>query len=137
MYATQLAYDFPVLGAFWTVMWVFLWVLWVVLLFRVITDIFRDRQLGGWGKAGWLLTVLVLPFLGVFLYVIARGRHMGEREARHTQEKQEELDAYLRQTLAGGRNATEAEQLARLSDLKAHGDLTEGEFQQMKEKILH
>jgi uncharacterized membrane protein len=135
--ATQLAYDYPVLGAFWTVMWIFLWVLWVVLLFRVVTDLFRDRTLSGWGKAGWLLTVLVLPYLGVFLYVIARGRRMGEREARHAEERQQEFDAHLRQVLSGGESADDAERLAKLSDLKARGDLTENEFQHMKEKILH
>ncbi|WP_055589904.1 SHOCT domain-containing protein [Peterkaempfera griseoplana] len=128
-----LAYDYPVLGAFWTVMWVFLWVLWLVVLFRVVGDIFRDRELGGWGKAGWLLFVLVLPFLGIFVYLIARGRSMGERELRQAQERQESMDSYIRRT-AGG--STGVDQLSRLSDLKAKGELTEAEFQRAKEELL-
>jgi hypothetical protein len=79
----NLAYDYPVLGAFWTVMWIFLWVLWIILLFRIIGDIFRDDALGAAAKTGWLIFVVVLPFLGVFIYVLARGKGMGDREVRH------------------------------------------------------
>ena len=68
----------PLLDVFFTMMWFFLWVLWLFLLFRVITDIFRSRDLGGWGKAGWLVFVIVLPFLGVLVYLIARGHKMAE-----------------------------------------------------------
>ncbi|MGP3949429.1 SHOCT domain-containing protein [Streptomyces sp. 7N604] len=131
----QLAYDYPVLGAFWTVMWIFLWILWLVVLFRVITDIFRDREMGGWGKAGWLLFVLFLPFLGVLVYVIARGRRMGERERQEVQERQQALDAYIRQTVSSG--GTGADELAKLSALKDKGELSEDEFQRAKEKVLH
>jgi uncharacterized membrane protein len=130
----QLAYDYPVLGAFWTVMWIFLWILWLVVLFRVITDIFRDREMGGWGKAGWLLFVLVLPFLGVLVYVIARGRGMGERELHGAQDRQQAFDSYIRQTAGAGASADE---LTKLSALKAKGELSEEEFQRAKEKVLH
>lgn len=129
-----LAYDYPVLGAFWTVMWVFLWVMWLVLLFRIVTDVFRDRSLSGWAKAGWLLFLILIPFLGALVYVIARGREMGRREIRHAQEQQEAVNDYIRQAAAG---SGEVEQLARLSDLKARGDISEAEFARAKEKILH
>lgn len=129
-----LAYDYPVLGAFWTVMWVFLWVMWLVLLFRIVTDVFRDRSLSGWAKAGWLLFLILIPFLGALVYVIARGREMGRREIRHAQEQQEAVNDYIRQAAAG---PGEVEQLARLSDLKARGDISEAEFARAKEKILH
>lgn len=66
----MLAYSYPLLGAFWTLLWLFLWVIWIFLLFKVIIDIFRSHDLGGWGKAGWLIFVIVLPFLGVFVYLI-------------------------------------------------------------------
>ena len=76
--------DYPLLNLFWTMLELFLWVLWFFLLFRVIIDIFRSHDLGGWGKALWLIFVIVLPYLGVFVYLIARGASMGERrEARH------------------------------------------------------
>jgi uncharacterized membrane protein len=133
----NLAYDYPVLGAFWTAMWVFLWVVWIVLLFRVIADIFRDDTLSGWAKAAWLVCVIVLPFLGVFVYVIARGKSMGSRETQHARAKQNEVDSYIRETAAGARAPSEAEQLAQLSEVRAKGDITDEEFRRAKEKILH
>ena len=78
----MLAYDYPLLGLFWTMLWVFLWVAWLFILFRVIVDIFRSHDMGGWGKALWVLFVVVVPFLGVFVYLIARGRQMTERDSR-------------------------------------------------------
>jgi uncharacterized membrane protein len=133
----NLAYDYPVLGAFWTAMWVFLWVVWIVLLFRVIADIFRDDTLSGWAKAAWLVFVIILPFLGVFVYVIARGRSMGGRETQHARAKQNEVDAYIRETAAGARAPSEADQLAKLSEIRAKGDISDEEFRRAKEKILH
>jgi uncharacterized membrane protein len=134
MYGTvYLAYDYPVLGAFWTVMWIFLWVMWFLLLFRVIVDIFRDHEMSGWAKAAWLLFVLVIPFLGVLVYVIARGKDMGKREIQQAREQQEAMNAYIRQTAKG---AGTGDDLAKLSELKTKGDLTEEEFQRAKAKLL-
>jgi len=76
--ATQ---DYPLLNLFWTMMLLFFWVLWFVLLFWVIVDIFRSHDLSGWGKAGWLFFVIILPYLGVFVYLIARGSEMSQRQA--------------------------------------------------------
>lgn len=132
----MLAYDYPVLGAFWTVMWIFLWVMWLILLFRVIADLFRDHQLNGWAKAAWLVFLIVVPFLGVIVYVIARGSGMASRERRRTDEKMEELNAYLRDAAFNDPNSAEVDRLARLADLRKRGDLTESEFQTAKEKIL-
>lgn len=131
---TVLAYDYPVLGAFWTIMWIALWVLWLVLVVRVVVDIFRDDSLHGGKKAGWLLFVIVLPFLGVFVYLIARGRGMGSREARHAREQRDAFEAQLREMTGGGDGRVE--ELSRLSALKDSGDLTEGEFTRAKEKLL-
>ncbi|MFC4515698.1 SHOCT domain-containing protein [Streptomyces ehimensis] len=133
----NLAYDYPVLGAFWTVLWIFLWVLWVMLLFRVVADIFRDDKLSGWAKAAWLLFTVFLPFLGVFVYVLARGREMGGREIRHAQAQRRAFDEYVRETAAGPGNRSAADELAKLSEIKARGDISEAEFQRAKEKILH
>lgn len=128
-----LAYDYPLLGAFWTMMLIFLWVLWIMLLFRVIGDIFRDDSMGGWGKTGWTFFVIVLPFVGVFVYLIARGQDMGKREQEHARAKQQAVDTYIRET--AGRTG-HADELAKLSDLKNRGEITESEYQHAKEKVL-
>ncbi|MFE0642567.1 SHOCT domain-containing protein [Streptomyces sp. NPDC058877] len=134
----NLAYDYPVLGAFWTVMWIFLWVLWIVLLFRIIGDIFRDDELSGVVKTIWLLFVVVVPFLGVFVYVLARGKGMGQREVKHARAQQQAFDDYIRDTAGSGTGpGSEADQLAKLSEMRAKGDITDAEFQRAKEKILH
>ncbi|GAA3377291.1 SHOCT domain-containing protein [Streptomyces sannanensis] len=130
-----LSYDYPILGTFWTIMWVFLWVLWFMILFRIIIDIFRDHQLSGWGKAGWLILVVILPFLGVLVYVIARGKGMSKREVKSLQEQQAAMDAYIRET-AGTGTGSAGDELTKLSELKARGDLTEEEFQQAKARLL-
>ncbi|MEU1277121.1 SHOCT domain-containing protein [Streptomyces sp. NPDC005805] len=135
----HLAYDYPLLGAMWTTMWLFLWILWFFLLFRIIVDIFRDDSMSGWVKTGWLVFVIVLPFLGVLIYVLARGKDMGKREREHAREQQQAVEDYIRKT--AGNDAAEgpskAEQLAKLSEVKARGDLTDEEFQRAKELILH
>jgi signal transduction histidine kinase len=130
-----LAYDYPLLGAFWTLMWIFLWILWIILLFRVIGDVFRDDSLSGWAKTGWTFFVIVLPFLGVFVYLIARGRNMGKREQQYARAQQESLDAYIRET-AGSTGTGRADELAKLSELKNKGEITEAEFQHAKQKVL-
>ncbi|WP_432092191.1 SHOCT domain-containing protein [Streptomyces sp. bgisy100] len=132
-----LAYDYPVLGAFWTVMWIFLWIFWLVLLFRVITDVFRDHDMSGPAKAAWILFVIVVPFLGVLAYVIVRGDGMGKREIRHAREQQAAFNDYLRETVGADDGSANVDRLAKLSDLKARGDISEAEYQRAKEKILH
>ncbi|MFC9730176.1 SHOCT domain-containing protein [Streptomyces roseolus] len=131
--------DYPLLNVFWTMLWFFLWIMWLFLLFKVITDIFRDHELSGWGKAGWLIFCIVLPYLGVLVYVIARGKGMGLRDARQAKEAEARFQEYIRQTAgtqaaAGAPSATD--ELARLADLKERGAISEQEFQQAKAKIL-
>ncbi|MFJ3308861.1 SHOCT domain-containing protein [Streptomyces sp. NPDC086549] len=133
---TYLAYDYPLLSAFWTMLWFFLWVMWFILLFKVILDIFRDDSLGGWGKAGWLAFVILLPFLGVFVYVIARGKGMGNREIADARARKQEFDSYIRQTAGAQSPPSSVDQLARLSEIRAKGDITEEEFQRAKAKVL-
>lgn len=129
----NLAADYPLLNTFWTIMEVFLWVIWIMLLFRVIGDIFRDDELSGWGKSGWSIFVILLPFLGVFVYLIARGRGMGGREQRRAQQNEEQFRSYVRQSAGAG---SQAEELSRLAELKNHGDITAAEFEQAKAKVL-
>ncbi|MGX1564120.1 SHOCT domain-containing protein [Streptomyces sp. NPDC055506] len=134
---TYLAYDFPLLSAFWTMLWFFLWIMWFVLLFRVVLDIFRDDDLGGWAKTGWLVFCIVLPFLGVFVYVVARGKNMGRREMSQARAQQEAFDSYIRETAKGGEGrGSSVDELARLSEIRARGDITDDEFRRAKELVL-
>ncbi|MFI2235863.1 SHOCT domain-containing protein [Streptomyces chrestomyceticus] len=136
--SVTLAYDYPLLGVFWTTFWLFMWVLWFFLLFRVIGDVFRDDGLNGWAKTGWIISVLVLPFLGVFVYVLVRGRGMGGREVSRAQAQQEAFDTYVRRTAAeNAPRTTQADELTKLSRLKERGDISDAEFQQAKSKVLH
>jgi hypothetical protein len=125
--------SYPLLDVFLTMLWFFLWILWLVVLFRVIVDIFASHDLGGWGKAGWLIFVIILPFLGVFVYVIARGRTMTERQLRAAQAQDRAFRDYVRET---AREEGSADQLGKLADLRDRGAITEQEFQQAKAGIL-
>ncbi|MFE7855331.1 SHOCT domain-containing protein [Streptomyces sp. NPDC057403] len=128
------AYDYPLMGAFWTMMWFFLWFMWLFLLFKVVFDIFRDDSLSGWGKAGWAIFVIVLPFLGVFVYLLARGKGMGRREMEHTAQKRQEFDSYVKET--AGSNRSSADELVKLSELRTRGDITQEEFERAKGLVL-
>jgi hypothetical protein len=128
----MLAYDYPILGLFWTMMIFFLWIAWIILLFRVFADIFRSDMSGG-VKALWSIFVIIAPFLGVFIYVIANGRAMGERDIANAQAREAEMQAYIRQT-AGG--AGGADELTKLAALRDQGVLTEEEFTAQKAKLL-
>ncbi|MFD3537834.1 SHOCT domain-containing protein [Streptomyces sp. NPDC058664] len=129
----NLAVDYPLLNMFWTMLMIFCWVLWFMLLFRIIGDIFRDDALGGWGKAGWSVFVILLPFLGVFVYLIARGRGMGERELNRVRQNEQQFRSYVRETAGSGGHA---EELSRLAELRSSGAITEAEFAQAKAKVL-
>lgn len=117
--------NYPLADAFLTMLWFFLWIMWIFLLFRIMLDVFRDDSLSGWGKAGWLVFVLVLPFLGVLVYLIARGGGMGHRAADRARARRQA-------TAPGG----QADQLRKLADLKADGMLSDEEFQRAKAKLL-
>ena len=122
----------PLLNAFWIMLWFFLWVMWFLLLFRVFADVFRDDSLSGWGKAGWIIFCCVVPFLGVFVYLIVRGRSMGERAAAQAKQSQDEFDDYVRKTAS----TSKTDELAKLADLKNNGTITDAEYDQMKAKVL-
>ncbi|SEE12010.1 SHOCT domain-containing protein [Streptomyces sp. TLI_105] len=129
--------DYPLLNLFWTMLWFFLWIMWLFLLFKVITDIFRDHSLGGWGKAGWLIFCILLPYLGVLVYVIARGKGMGQRDIKQVKESEAAFQDYIRKTAGSpGGGGGAADELARLADLKAKGAITAEEFEKAKAKVL-
>ncbi|MEU9127278.1 SHOCT domain-containing protein [Kitasatospora sp. NPDC048540] len=144
MIATSLAGDYPLLNLFWTIAEIFLWVLWIFLLIRVLDDVFRDDSLSGGAKAAWAILVVLLPFLGIFIYLIVRGKGMGERSLKQAQKQEEQLRSYIRETAGstpgaeGGTGGTggHVEELAKLAELKNRGDITEQEYQQAKAKVL-
>ncbi|MBP0449303.1 SHOCT domain-containing protein [Kitasatospora sp. RG8] len=129
--------DYPLLNIFLTTMWFFIWVLWIMLLFQVFADLFRDDDVNGWGKAGWCVFVILLPFLGVFVYLIARGRGMGMRMAAQSRRNEQEFREYVRDAAASQpASAGTADQLAKLAELRKSGDLTEEEYQRAKSRAL-
>ena len=130
----MLAYDYPILGLFWTMLIFFLWFAWLMLLFKVFADIFRSEDLGGFSKAIWTIGVIILPFLGVFVYVIARGKSMGERDIARAKANDAAFRSYV-QDAAGSSTGT-ADELARLAQLRDSGVLTDAEFAQQKAKLL-
>lgn len=130
----MLAYSFPLLGVFLSLLFLFLWIIWIFLLVRVVADIFRSPDLGGFAKVAWMALVIVLPYLGVFVYVVARGAGMTERDLERARANEAAVQAYIR--AAAGRALSAADELATLSDLRAKGDLTDAEFQAAKAKLL-
>lgn len=133
---TYLAYDYPLLSVFWSMLLFFLWIMWFVLLFRVVVDIFRDDDMSGWAKAGWLVLTVLLPFLGVFVYVIARGKNMGRREIAQARAQQEAFDARIRQAAGTEGRPSSVDELARLSEIRDRGAITDDEFRKAKELVL-
>ncbi|MFJ6466385.1 SHOCT domain-containing protein [Streptomyces sp. NPDC091387] len=133
--------DYPLLNLFWTMLWFFLWIMWMFLLFRVIMDIFRSDDLGGLAKAAWLILTLVLPYLGVLIYVIVRGKSMGTRDAKDARERDAAFKAYVRDaagtdTPGGATRSNHVEDLTRLAELKDKGAITDEEYLQAKTKLL-
>ena len=129
----MLAYDYPIMGVFWSMLYFFLFFIWIMLLFRIFADIFRSHDLGGFAKTLWFVFVIVTPFLGVFIYVIARGKSMGERDMAQAQAQQEAFKSYVQETAGTGGTADE---IAKLADLLNSGAITQAEFDAAKAKVL-
>ena len=135
----MLAYDYPLLGLFWTMLWFFLWIAWLVALFQIIGDIFNSDDLGGWGKALWLIFVIALPLLGVLIYLIARGGGMQKRALDKARAQRESYESYVRESAATapvGGGGGSADELGKLADLRDRGIITAEEFDSQKAKIL-
>ena len=130
--------SYPLLDFFWIMLEFFLFFIWIWLLIMVFGDIFRSHDMGGFAKAIWVIAVIIFPFLGVFIYLIARGSSMHERQAQAAQAQQKAFDDYVRQTAGASASAgdSSADQLAKLADLKSQGVLTDAEFEAQKAKIL-
>ena len=125
------AYSFG--QVMWSMFVFFMWILWFWLLFTVFADLFRRHDISGWGKAGWTIFVIILPFLGVFVYLIAEGKAMGERSMKQAQAQQAQVDQYVR-SVAGSGGA--ADQISQAKALLDAGTITQAEFDQLKSKAL-
>jgi hypothetical protein len=125
--------SYPLLEVFWTMVIFFAFIAWFWILFAVLADIFRRHDISGWGKTLWIIFVIVLPFLGVFVYLIAEHDGMTERTIKQQQAAQEQTDQYVRSVAA---QADPAEQIAKAKRLLDEGAITQAEFDQVKQKAL-
>ena len=128
-----LATDYPFLEVFWTILIFMGFFIWIWLLFVIFADIFRRTDIGGWGKAGWIIFVIILPYLGVFVYLIAEHKGMTERTIKQQESAKSEMDQYVR-SVAGPTDPTE--QIARAQELLKSGTISQDEFDSLKRKAL-
>jgi hypothetical protein len=125
--------DYPFLGILWTMLVVFAWVIWFWLLITIFSDLFRRRDIGGWAKAGWMVLVIVLPFIGVLIYMISQGRSMADRQAERVQADQQQFDQYVR-TVASDQTPTS--QIEKAKSLLDSGSITKDEYEEIKRRTI-
>jgi len=126
-----IAADYPFLNILWTMIIFFAWVAWLWIVITVFTDLFRRHDIGGWGKAAWVVFVIVLPFLGVLVYLIAQHDGMRERSVKQAQEQQAAFDQYVREASGGS-----AAEIAKAKELLDAGTITQAEFDAIKAKAV-
>ena len=129
----MLAADYPLLNIFWTMILVFLWVAWIWLLIVVFSDLFRRQDIGGWGKALWSVFLIFVPFLAVFIYIIAEGKAMTERRMSDATAAQEQFDTYVKSVAASGNSADQIEKAKSLLD---RGVISPQEYDRLKQNAL-
>ena len=130
-----LASDYPFLDIVGTMLIFFAWVIWFWILIRVFGDVFRRHDLSGWGKAGWILFTIVLPFLGVLIYLIAHGKDMGQRDIEQARAVQSQVDAHIRSVAGPGADGA-ASQIAQAKQLLDSGAISQAEYESLKAKAL-
>jgi hypothetical protein len=128
-----IAADYPLLQVFWTILIFFAWVAWIWVVITVLGDVFRRRDLSGWGKAAWTIFIVVLPFIGVLSYLVAHSGDMAERNAKESQAAKAQLDDYVRSVAPTDGPAAEIEKAKGLLD---SGSITETEYDSIKAKAL-
>lgn len=122
----------PLLDLFWSMLWFFLFFVWIWLLITIFADIFRS-EISGWGKAGWTLFVIILPFLGVLIYLIANGDDMQTRAVQQASSKEQAQREYIQSVSS---SSSSADELSRFAALRDSGAITDEEFQAQKAKLL-
>jgi hypothetical protein len=128
-----IAADYPFLNIFWTMILFFTWVIWIWMMVVILTDIFRRRDISGWVKAAWVVFLIVLPFLGALVYLIAQHDEMAERSAKSAQGQRQEFDEYVKKVAADGDPASQIEKAKQLRD---NGTIDQAEFETLKAKAL-
>ena len=128
-----IAADYPFLDVLWSMIIFFVWVTWIWMMILILSDVFRRRDLSGWGKAGWTFFLIVLPFLGALIYLIAQGDGMAERRAQDVQGQQAQMDDYVRSVAGSGGAAAEIDKAKQLLD---SGAIDQAEFDALKAKAL-
>jgi len=126
-----IAADYPFLDVFWTMIIFFCWVAWIWVLIVIIGDLFRRHDTSGWVKALWVIFLIVLPFLGVLIYLIANGSGMSRRQAESVRASQEQFDTYVKSVSGGS-----ASELAKAKELLDSGAINQAEYDQLKSKVL-
>ena len=126
-----MAADYPFLDVFWSILIFFCWVIWIWVVITVLIDVFRRSDIGGFAKALWVIFVVILPWLGVLIYLIAEHNGMRERSIKQAQEQKQQFDSYVREAAGGS-----ADQIAKAKDLLDSGAITQEEFNALKAKAL-
>jgi Short C-terminal domain/Phospholipase_D-nuclease N-terminal len=126
-----MAADYPFLDVFWSMLIFFCWVIWIWVVITVLIDVFRRDDISGWIKAIWVIFVVILPWLGVLIYLIVEHKGMQERSVRQAQEQKQAFDSYVRDAAAGS-----AGEIAKAKELLDSGAITQAEFDQLKAKAL-
>jgi len=127
-----IATDYPLLEVFWTMLIFFFFIIWIWILITVFADIFRRNDIGGWAKAAWIIFVIILPYLGVFVYLIAEHKGMQERTISQAESQKAEMDQYVKSVAGGG----STEEIAKAKQLLDQGTISQAEFDQIKQKAL-
>jgi len=130
------AWEYSLGDIFLSMLWFTLFIIWIWLLIAVFTDLFRSRDIGGWSKALWAIFIIVLPYLGVFVYLIARGHKMGEHAMADAQAQEAATRQYIQSAAGSGGGTSTAAEIAHLAELRDAGTLSEEEFQTAKAKLL-
>ena len=128
-----IAADYPFLNILWSMIIFFVWVAWIWMIILILSDVFRRRDLSGWGKAGWTFFLIVLPFLGALIYLIADSDGMAERRAQDVKGQQAQMDDYVRSVAGSGGPAAEIDKAKQLLD---SGAISQTEFDALKAKAL-
>jgi hypothetical protein len=127
-----IAADYPFMDVLWSMIIFFFWVIWIWIVITVLMDVFRRSDIGGWAKAAWVVFVVILPWLGVLIYLIVQHDGMRQRSVEQVQAQRQELDDYVRDTAGGG----SAAEIAKAKDLLDSGAITQAEFEALKAKAL-
>jgi|SRR5436190_1086556 len=131
------AADYPFLDIFWTMIIFFCWVIWIWMMISILMDVFSRHDVGGWSKALWVVFLIVLPFLGVLIYLITQSKGMQERRSKDAQQAQAQFDDYVQSVAAkGGAGGGSAGEIAKAKDLLDSGTITQQEFDVLKAKAI-